>query len=136
MNCPKHNKELIPTPITKGERLTGINKFCTEVYDKMNGLVKEKDKEIEELKDRIESLKLDLTDNITIMEFKQEIKELKTKLKEKEEAVEGILNPRQVAGIFEDWQQQNKFKYDEKYFMTFIEWSNYLLKQLKKKHTK
>ncbi len=30
MNCPKHNKELIPTPITKGERLTGINKFCTE----------------------------------------------------------------------------------------------------------
>ena len=48
-------------------------------------LEQEKDKEIEELKDRIESLKLDLTDNITIMEFKQEIKELKTKLKEKDD---------------------------------------------------
>lgn len=85
--------------------------------------VREKDKEIKNLQELNGEIMFDNA-------------ELKTKLKDKEEAVEGILNPRQVAGIFEDWQQQNKFKYDEKYFMTFIEWSNYLLKQLKKNHTK
>ncbi len=55
----------------------------SEVYDEMNKLVKDKDEEIKELKEDIIDLNITITNNDNI--YVDKAKELKTKLKEKDE---------------------------------------------------